>query len=317
MEYTFVVPIYNDSYLAEEFCTEYERVFRQYLKKDNISPEVELIFVNDGSKNNDSEELKAIAQKFDFVKVIDLSRNFGQHIALSCGYKYAQGKYVGMLNADMQDPPDQIPILLDFIGNNDLDIVFGLREQRFSSWGDKFSSYIFNLLLNKLTGNNTPINVSTLRVMNRRFVDAYNSLHEKSRYLPGLEAWLGFKHGYTTIRHQERKKGKSSYNAKKRILMAIEAIISFSDLPLKIISLIGIGVALIGFLLALVIVITKLFFVDYQHGFVSILSAIIFVGGIQIVVIGLAGIYVGRVLKEVQNRPLYIIREKINFKENG
>ncbi len=316
IHYSFIVPIYNDGYLAEDFCAEYEKVFQNYVNVKDISAFVELIFVNDGSKNNSIEELKIATEKYSFVKVIDLSRNFGQHIALSCGYIHAQGKYVGMLNADMQDPPDQIPVLLDFIKNNNFDIVFGLREKRFSSWSDKVTSYFFNTLLNKLTGNNTPINVSTLRVMNRKFVDAYNSLSEKSRYLPGLESWLGFKHGYIPIRHQERKKGKSSYNFKKRLLMALDAIVSFSDLPLKMISLLGIGIAIIGFLSVLAIIITKLLYIDYQHGFVSIISAIIFVGGIQIVVIGLASIYIGRILKEVQNRPLFIIREKINFREN-
>jgi dolichol-phosphate mannosyltransferase len=316
MQYSFIVPIYNDGYLVEDFCIEYEKVFQNYLNIKDISEFVELIFVNDGSKNTSIEELKIAAQKYPFVKVIDLSRNFGQHIALSCGYFHAQGAYVGMLNVDMQDPPDQIPILLDFIKNNNFDIVFGLREKRFSSWGDKVTSYFFNTLLNRLTGNNTPINVSTLRIMNRKFVNAYNSLSEKSRYLPGLESWLGFKHGYTPIRHQERKKGKSSYNFKKRLLMALDAVVSFSDLPLKMISLLGIGIAIIGFLSVLAIIITKLLYIEYQHGFVSIISAIIFVGGMQIVVIGLAGIYIGRVLKEVQNRPLFIIQEKINFKEN-
>ncbi|MCU0390449.1 MAG: glycosyltransferase family 2 protein [Thermoflexibacter sp.] len=314
MLYSFVVPIYNDGYLAEDFCVEYQKVFQEYTKLGDISNEVELIFVNDGSKNNALEELQTVSQKFNFVKVIDLSRNFGQHIALSCGYYHARGSYVGMLNVDMQDPPNQIPLLLEEMKEKDYDMVFGLREKRFSSWGDKISSYAFNILLNKLTGGNSPVNVSTLRVMNRRFIDAYNSLQEKSRYLPGLESWLGFKQGYVPTKHQARQKGKSSYNFKKRMLMALDAIVSFSDIPLKIISLVGIGIALIGFILALIIVVTKLFFVDYQHGFVSMISAIIFVGGIQIIVIGLAGIYIGRVLKEVQNRPLYIIREKINFK---
>ncbi len=313
MQYSFIVPIYNDGELADDFCIEFRKVFVNYLKSTNIKEIVELIFVNDGSKNDSFSYLKNVAKEYDFVKVIDLSRNFGQHIALSCGYQYAVGEYVGMLNVDMQESPDQIPILLDHIQNNDLDMVFGLRKARFSSFGDKLSSYLFNTLLNKLTGNNTPINVSTLRVMNRRFVDAYNSLKEKSRYLPGLESWLGFKHGYIEVHHQERKRGKSSYNFKKRMLLALDAIISFSDIPLKIISLFGLLVAGVGFLLLLFIFITKLFFIDYQHGFVSIISTIIFVGGLQVVVVGLSGLYIGRVLKEVQNRPLFIIREQINF----
>lgn len=315
MQYSFIVPIYNDGELVDDFCIEFCKTFKNYLNTTHIKMEVELIFVNDGSKNNSYYYLQNAAKNYDFVKVIDLSRNFGQHIALSCGYEYAIGEYVGMLNVDMQEPPDQIPILLEHIKNNDLDIVFGLRQSRFSSFGDKISSQLFNILLNKLTGNNTPLNVSTLRVMNRNFVNAYNSLTEKSRYLPGLESWLGFKHGYCEVHHQERKRGKSSYNFSKRMLLALDAIISFSDIPLKIISLLGFLVAGIGFLLLLFVFITKLFFIDYQHGFVSMLSAIVFIGGLQVVVVGLSGLYIGRILKEVQNRPLFIIREQINFEK--
>jgi len=313
LSYSIIVPIYNDADLADDFCREFQSVFQSYLKKDKIDEDIELMFVNDGSKNNSYSELKSIAQKYPFVKVIDLSRNFGQHIALSCGYANATGEFVGMLNVDMQDPPNQIPVLLDHIKTNDVDIVYGLRETRYSSITDKYTSLLFNILLNKLTGNKTPLNVSTIRIMNRKFVDAYNSLSEKSRYLPGLEAWLGFKHDYIKTVYQDRKKGKSSYNFKKRMLMAIDSIISFSDIPLKLIAVSGIIIALLGFILNLVLIFSKLFFVDYQPGFTSTISVITFIGGIQILVIGLAALYIGRILKEVQNRPLYLIRNKINF----
>ncbi len=311
--YSLIVPIYNDAFLAEDFISEFKIVFQNYLNKEEIKDDVELIFVSDGSTNNSILELKELANKNLFVKVIELSRNFGQHIALSCGYANARGEYVGMLNVDMQDPPSQIPLLLDYLKNNDVDIVYGSREYRHSSLMDKYTSKLFNILLNKLTGNNTPINVATIRIMNRKFVDAYNSLSEKSRYLPGLEAWLGFKSGYVSTLHQERKRGKSSYTFKKRILMAMDSIISFSDFPLKIIAGFGIVIAMIGFVLNAILIFSKLFFVQYQPGYTSTVSIIVFVGGIQILVTGLAALYIGRILKEVQNRPLYIIRNKFNF----
>jgi glycosyltransferase involved in cell wall biosynthesis len=312
--YSIIVPIYNDGYLAEDFCTEFRRVFMSYLGREAIESEVELIFVNDGSTNDSINILEDLCKRFPFCKVIDLSRNFGQHIALSCGYKHSSGQYTGMLNADMQDPPDQLPVLIDFLkSNRDYDIVFGLRNVRYSSWRDKITSYLFNLTLNKLTGNNTPSNVATIRVMSRRFVDAYNQLTEKSRYLPGLESWLGFRHGYVPTVHQERKKGRSSYNFRRRMRLAFDSIISFSDLPLKLIALFGIGISIIGFGLIFFLLISKLFFVNYQPGYTSTVSIIVFVGGIQIMVTGLAAIYIGRILKEVQNRPLYVVKEKINF----
>ena len=308
-----VVPIYNDGYLAEAFCVEYEKEFQKYLGKDQIETEVELIFVNDGSKNDSIDYLIKLSEEKKFVKVIDFSRNFGQHIALSCGYQNAKGQYVGMLNVDMQEPPSEIPKLLDYIKGKNFDIVYGLSDERKTSFANRVTSKSFAFFLNYLTNSQMPLNVTTLRIMNRKFVDAYNSLSEKSRYIPGLETWLGFKHGYLSIIHKERAIGKSSYNFRKRLAMAMESIISFSDYPLRLIVGFGCVIAFIGFLLTAFLLLSKIFFVNIQAGYTTTISLITFIGGIQIMVIGFASLYIGRILKEVQNRPLYIINEKFNF----
>lgn len=309
IKYSFVVPIYNDGYLAERFCKEFEQVFKKYLTIENIENAVELIFVNDGSKDNSIQILREVCNKFRFVKAIDLSKNFGQHIALTCGYNNATGEFVGMLNADMEDPPDQITLLLDHFQHNEVDIVTGLYKERKTSLLNKLTSLLFNYFLNLLTGHKVPLNVSTLRIMNRKFVNAYNTLSEKTRYLPGLEIWLGFKHGYVEITHQKRSQGKSSYNIRKRLFMAFDTIISFSDLPLKICVLLGTLIVFAGFILTAILIIQKIFFIDYQPGYTTTVSLTIFIGGIQLLFMGLASLYIGRILKEVQNRPLYIIRE--------
>jgi glycosyltransferase involved in cell wall biosynthesis len=313
MFYSFIVPIYNDGYLAESFCVEFEKVFIKYLKKDFIHENVELIFVNDGSKNNSIEQLIALLEKYKFVKVIDFSKNFGHHIALSCGYQYAKGEFVGMLNVDMQEPPSEIPKLLDFIKENNFDIVYGLSESRKTTYINRITSKLFSFVLNWLTKSNMPSNVTTLRVMNRKFVNAYNSLTEKSRYIPGLETWIGFKHGYLPIVHKEREVGESAYNFSKRLKMAMEAIISFSDYPLRLMVGFGFIISFIGFLAILLLIFSKIFFINYQPGFTTTISLIIFLGGIQIMAIGFASLYIGRILSEVQNRPLFIINEKYNF----
>jgi glycosyltransferase involved in cell wall biosynthesis len=313
MEYSIVIPIYNDGYLADAFCLEFEKEFQEYLGKNQIEADAELIFVNDGSKNDSIDYLIKLAEQKKFVKVIDLSRNFGQHIALSCGYQNAKGKYVGMLNVDMQEPPSEIPKLLDFIKEKKFDIVYGLYDVRKTRFVNRVTSKSFGFMLNYLTNSQMPLNVTTLRIMNRKFVDSYNSLSEKSRYIPGLETWLGFKHGYLSIIHKEREIGKSTYNFSKRLAMAIESIISFSDFPLRLIVGFGCIVALIGFLLTAIVLISKIFFLNFQAGFTTTISLITFIGGIQIMVVGFASLYIGRILKEVQNRPLYIINEKFNF----
>jgi dolichol-phosphate mannosyltransferase len=313
MQYSLIVPIYNDGDLAAEFSKTFEIVFQNFLNTRDISESTELIFVNDGSSNNSIDYLTRLTEEFRFVKVIDLSRNFGQHIALSCGYRYAKGEYVGMLNVDMQDPPSEIPNLIQFLIEGKFDIVFGLVEKRNTSIINRLTSKTFNIVLNYLTKSNTPLNVATIRVMNRKFVNAYNQLHEKSRYLPGLENWLGFKHGFLSINHQVRMKGRSSYTFKKRLMMAVESIISFSDYPLLIIVKLGISIALTGFLLIVYLLISSLYFMEYQKGYISLISIIIFLGGTQISVIGFASLYIGRILREAQGRPLYVVNEKYNF----
>ena len=185
MKYSFVVPIYGDGELADDFCQELQRVMQGYLaerlsgggapgpdvpKVLDLSKHLELLFVNDGSPNDSWRFLEAAAARYPFVRVLELSRNFGQHIAVTCGYHHASGDFVGMLNVDMEDPPAEIPKLLDEIQAKDLDFVLGLRGERHSPWHTRLSSYLFNLLLNKLTGYDTPLNAATLRVMNRRFL---------------------------------------------------------------------------------------------------------------------------------------------------
>jgi glycosyltransferase involved in cell wall biosynthesis len=317
VKYSFVVPIYNDAYLAEDFCPQYLDAFQKHLGAVDISSQVELIFVNDGSRDDAAQTLATIPARYSFVRVINFSRNFGQHVALSCGYQHARGQFVGMLNVDAQEPPDQIPRLLRHIETTDCDIVFGVRRRRSGSAADSVTSRAFGLVLNKLTGYDVPLNVATIRVMNRRFVAAYNSLSESSRYLPGLESWLGFKRGYVEVAHQERKRGRSTYTFGRRLAMAADAVISFSDLPLKLTVITGFVVVFFSFLLAFALVIQKIFFVDVQLGYTSTVCLIVFLGGVQLSVIGMASLYIGRILREVQGRPLYVIRDTVNLEPNG
>ena len=313
--YSFVVPIFRDAALAPAFCAEFEQVFQDYLGVEDISGRVELIFVNDDGTSETADLLRRTCEEHAFAKVLNLSRNFGHHIALSCGYDHAQGDVVGMLNVDMEDPPDQIPLLLDALATGEHDIVLGLRQQRQSPLLDRVTSRAFNWLLNKLTGYDMPLETATLRVMNRRFVDAYRSLTERSRYLPGLEMWLGFRRGYVPIRHVRRTQGRSSYTFRRRLRMAFEAIISFSDLPLRFAVAVGALVALAGFVLAGYLAIGRLLFAEFRPGYTSTITAIVLLGGVLIFVIGLASLYIGRILTEVQGRPLYVVRDSFNIRE--
>ena len=313
--YSFVVTIYNDAYLAEAFCVEFRTVFETYLSGRSIKEAVELIFVNDGSADDSWITLRRMASEFDFVKVIDLSKNFGQHTAILCGYHHATGSYVGRLNVDMQDPPSEIPKLLDCIQKEDVDMVVGIQRVRRSKWLDIVTARIFFWLFNALTGSSIPQSTATLRVMNRRIADAFQRVNDKFPFIQGLETWFGFKIKYLETEHVERADGKSSYTAWKRLKLAIDASISFSDRPLKMIVSVGFVISFFGFLGFILIVLRTLINPNMLPGYSSTISVLLFLAGVQILVIGLSGLYIGKILTQVQDRPTYLIREKINFAE--
>ena len=313
LKYSFIVPIYNDGELVDEFCIEFNKVFQKFLSTDEIASFVELILIDDGSNNNSFAFLEDASKKFTFIKVISLSRNFGHHIAVSCGYELSSGEYVGMLNVDMQDPPNQIPLLLNKIESEQLDIVWGVRIFNVANSSTRASSYIFHLILNKISGLSMPFHTATLRVMSRRFVTAYNMFSERVRFLPGLENWLGFKQGFVDINYQLRQKGKSSYTMKKKFILAFNSIIGFSNVPIVSGVIIGFGIACTGFLLMIIFILAKIFYKNILPGYVSLMSVILFLGGLQMVLLGIIGIYIGRILRETQQRPLYIIKDRIRI----
>jgi glycosyltransferase involved in cell wall biosynthesis len=306
VDISVVVPIYNDASLARDFIVETQKVL-------STSGSFEIIFVDDGSRNDSMKILKTLQEEFSFVRVIGLSRNFGQHIAISAGYQFAKGKYIAYLNVDREDPPDQIPMMLEKMKTSGCDIVLGVYTKRNVSFIHQLSSYGFQWVLNSLTGANVPLNISTLRVANRKFIDAYNSLKERQRYIPGLEIWLGFKHEYVPVRHQKRTEGKSSYNWRRRWKMAIETILSFSDLPLRTVSIMGLIISLLGVVLVASVILEKYIGINYLPGYASLISAIVLLSGIQIFVTGVSGLYIGRILAETQGRPLFVVRDKLGF----
>lgn len=310
MNYSIVVSIYGDGYLAKSFTQEILRVFQRYLKNESVSEKLELIFVNDGSKNNSLELLLDLTEKYDFVRVFDLSRNFGQHAAIACGFKESIGDIVMRMNVDMQDPPSEIPKLLDLIKTGNYDLVVGQYAVRNSPFINRLTAYCYFTVFKLFTGFETPQNTSPLRAMNRKFVNAYNSLTEKSRFPQGLDQWLGFRHKYVEIEHKARVDRRSSYNFYSRLKLAINGLLYFSDRPLMLVIITGLLFAVIGVVLAIVFILGKLMGINYVPGYISIVSLALIGLGLQLGCTGLVGLYVAKIFKEVQNRPLYIIREQ-------
>jgi glycosyltransferase involved in cell wall biosynthesis len=309
MKYSIVIPIYNDGALARDMCKELAATFRAYLGHDDLARDLEVIFVDDGSANDSPRLLKEVCDEFPFARLVALARNFGQHIAISAGYRATRGEWIGMLNVDQEDPPSQLPKLFDELRRGGYDIVGGRYGRRNVRVTARITSYLFHAAMDRLTGLDTPANASTMRVMTRRAVDVYNSLSEKSRYLPGLEMWLGLRYGWVPVEHQPRRAGKSSYNFRRRLRLAIASIISFSDFPLRLAVKFGLFIAAAGALLGVWLVIAQLFFESLLPGYTSTLAVIVFLGGAQIAVTGVASLYIGRILAEVQGRPLFVVRE--------
>ena len=309
MEFSLVTSIYQDDYLARTFCLEIEKIFSAYLGKDQIVDRFEIIFVNDGGSGDSLEQLLSLKNEFRFVKVVDLSRNFGQHAALACGFRVATGRYVIRMNVDLQDPPSEIPKLIDEITTGKYDLVVGQYKVRNSSWTNRMTAFIYFEVFKFLTGLNVTQRTSPLRVMNRSFIGAYNELTEKSRFPQGLDQWLGFRHKYVEIDHRSRVDGKSSYNLRSRMVLALTGILYFTDRPLILVGYSGLWMAAIGILMGLFIIVEKLTGNYLLPGYASLASIALTGFGIQIGCIGLLGLYIGRVFREVQNRPLYIVRE--------
>ncbi len=309
LQYSIVVPIYGDGYLAPALCAEFHAVMASYIGTPEIEQALELIFVNDGSPDDSLCTLLALREQFPFVRVIDLSRNFGQHSAIACGMRKAQGRIVLRMNVDMQDPPSEIPAILEAMKEGDYDLVVGQYADRRSPLLDRLTAWLYYSAFRLLTGFNTPQNTSALRAMNRRFVDAYNELTEKSRFPQGLDQWLGFRHKYVRIEHRARIDKRSSYAFWSRFRLALNGVLYFSDRPLQLVATGGVLVSASGLALALYVIAEKLLGMDYLPGYASLASIGLVAFGIQVGCIGLLGLYIAKIFREVQNRPLYVIRE--------
>ncbi|CDZ73245.1 Putative bactoprenol glucosyl transferase-like protein [Neorhizobium galegae bv. orientalis] len=307
--YSVVTSVYRDGHLAHAFCAAVDETFRKYLKTDSISPTVEIILVNDGSPDDSLGHLLATKNAFEFVKIVDLSRNYGQHSALASGFMLARGKFVIRLNIDMQDHPNELPKLLKEMEAGRYDLVVGQYKKRKSPILNRVTAHFYFKLFKFLAGLDVQQRTSPMRVMNRVFIDALNNLTEKSRFPQGLDQWLGFRHKYVEIEHQERAHGKSSYNIFSRLSLASSGILYFSDRPLKLIGYFGLCMALLGFLLGLTIFAQKISGSGLLPGYASIVCIALMAFGIQIGSVGILGLYVGRIFREVQNRPLFIVRE--------
>lgn len=309
---SLVVPMYNEEESVEIF---YERVKRVL---DSMGITWEIICVNDGSSDRTLEKLLALRDKDHRLKVIDFSRNFGKEIALTAGLDYAQGEAVIPIDADLQDPPELIPELVSK-WREGYEVVLATRQKREGEgWLKRVTAHLFYRLAGRIMPIKLPADTGDFRLMSRQVVDVLRQIRERNRFMKGIFAWTGFRSTTVYYQREPRLAGKTKWNYWRLWNFAIEGITSFSYLPLQIATYFGFAVAGFAFVYALVIILRTLLFGKVVPGYASIMTVILFLGGVQLVCIGILGEYVGRIYHEVKARPLYIVRKTWGFSdENG
>lgn len=301
---SIVVPCYNEEESIPLFYQEMERIqFAEPIKK-------EYIFVNDGSRDETLQVLRSLAQKDDQVRYISFSRNFGKEAALYAGLQTAKGEYITVMDADLQDPPELLPEMLKMIQEEKFDCIGTRRADRKGEPPIRsFFAKKFYQLINRISDTEMVDGARDFRLMTRQMVDAILELTEYNRFSKGLFSWVGFDTKYISFENRERVAGETSWSFWSLFKYSIDGIVNFSDAPLNIASFVG-AASCVGSIIAMIfIVVRALLFGDPTTGWPSMVSIFLFVGGLQLLCLGIIGKYIGKIFMETKNRPIYIVKE--------
>jgi dolichol-phosphate mannosyltransferase len=304
---SIVVPIFNEEAVIPHF---YER-----LKKviSSQAMDYEMIFVNDGSTDQSMEKLLKLSQSNPRIKIIELSRNFGHQIAITAGLDHANGQAIVIMDGDLQHPPEVIPELIQK-WKEGYELIYTIRkETKDASYFKRISSSVFYWLINKIGDIPIPKYGADFRLIDRKVLESMKLLRERSRFMRGLFNWVGYSQTGVEFKADVRYAGVTKYSLKKMIQFALDGIVSFSSFPLRISTYFGFVISIISFIYAAFAIYARLFTNIVLPGWTSILVAVLFLGGVQLITIGLLGEYIGRIYNEVKQRPLYIIRNKFGF----
>ncbi len=301
---SLIVPCYNEQEALPVFYKEVTRVVQE------LQQDYEIIFVNDGSKDETLSILKTYAEKDSHVKYLSFSRNFGKEAAMYAGFCSAQGDYVAVMDADMQDPPTLLPNMLEKIQTGEYDSVATRRVTRqgeppIRSWFAR----MFYKIINKISDTDIVDGARDFRLMKREMVDAMVKMSEYNRFSKGIFGWVGFRTYWLPYENVNRVAGETKWNFWKLLKYAIDGVINFSQIPLSIASWFGILMTLVAFIAVVFIVIRKIFFGDPVDGWASTTCIITLIGGIQLFCMGIMGQYIAKTYLEVKKRPHYIVSE--------
>jgi dolichol-phosphate mannosyltransferase len=303
-KYSLIIPIYNE----EETIPELYRRVSDVM--DSLDDSVELILINDGSRDRSLNLMRELQEKDARVCYISFARNFGHQAAVTAGLNFARGQVIVVLDADLQDPPELIPKMIES-WQAGYHVVYAQRTKRKKeSWFKRLTAYVFYRLLQQLADVDIPADTGDFCLMDRQVVDVLNSMPERNRYIRGLRAWIGFRQTAVKFERDPRFAGEVKYTFKKSLALAINSLVSFSKIPLRLSTYLGLFSALIALLMALLVLYWRLQQPDSPvTGLATILIAVFFLGSVQLISIGILGEYVGRIYEEVKGRPAYTIAE--------
>jgi len=303
-QYSLIIPIYNEEDTILEL---YRRVSALM---DKLAGSVELILINDGSRDRSLKLIRDLHESDPRVCYISFARNFGHQAAVTAGLNFARGEAIIVLDADLQDPPELIPRMLEQ-WQQGYQVVYAQRTKRQKeTWSKRLSAYLFYRLLRRLADVDIPADTGDFCLMDRRVVDILNAMPERNRYIRGLRAWIGFRQTAVKFSRDPRFAGEVKYTFRKSLSLAINSLVSFSRVPLRIATYIGLFSALIALLMAILVLYWRLYQFDSPiTGLATIMIAIFFIGSIQLISIGILGEYIGRIYEEVKGRPIYTIAE--------
>lgn len=301
---SIIIPAYNEEEVLSMLFTRLDT-----LARDNDTYNFEFLFINDGSRDRTLELLQVEAKKDSRISYVNFSRNFGKETAMLAGFDYAKGDAVVNIDADLQDPPELIPEMIRLWEEGYDDVYAKRRSRAGESWLKKFTSTTYYRILQNSTRIPIQVDTGDFRLMSRRFVEALQQFRESERYTKGMYSWVGFKKKELLYDRDPRAAGTTKWNYAKLMNLAIDGITSFTTAPLRISTYVGTLVSLVAFLYIAYLLVRPVFGVPTGGGYSSTMAVILFLGGVQLLSLGIIGEYVGRIFNETKNRPLYFVEE--------
>lgn len=304
-----LISIVSPVYRGEKMVAELVR--RNVESVTSITDDYEIILVNDASPDNSWDEIVKQCSVNPKVKGINLSRNFGQHYAITAGLHYAKSDWVVVMDCDLQDRPEEIPNLYKKVQEG-YDIVYARRVVKHVGWWKRFSSVAFHTVFDWLSGVKTDSTIANYGVFHQKVIAEYNKIPQQARSFGSIVGLLGFKIGYVDVEQDESARGGSSYTLRKLLKHSFNIIVSSTNKPLRMAVGLGFGMATVSFLLALYNLIAKLLGIISVSGYTTTVFSIWFVGGLLLFVMGVLGLYVGKIFDQVKGHPLYVVRDEVN-----